>query len=104
MAARYIVIKRSRNPDGWISYNGPTWDRAGIRARREDAYSSAQVAQEVADLLTGFNPVGFDVVPVPAAAMSLVNLGTRGHESAPRTGEGTAATEDAERTEESGHG
>ena len=104
MAARYIVIKRSRNPDGWISYNGPTWDRAGIRARRQETYASAQVAQEVADLLSGFNPVGFVVVPVPAAAMSRANIGARGHESAPRTGDGTAATEDAERTEESRHG
>jgi hypothetical protein len=104
MAERYIVIKRSRNPDGWISYNGPTWDRAGIRARRQDAYSSAQVAQEIADLLSGFNPVGFVVMPVPAAAMSLANIGTTEPGSAAGMAERSATTEDEERTEESRHG
>jgi hypothetical protein len=57
---KYVIYKRSRNPQ-LESYNGPTWDRAGCRDSRQARYDSKEEAEELAAMLTHFNPVGFAV-------------------------------------------
>lgn len=58
----YVIHKRSRSP-GDVSYDGPTWDKLGIRDRRQDVYVDRHAAQCLAIVLSGCNPVGFDVSP-----------------------------------------
>ena len=62
MSTQYVIHKKSRSPLK-VSYDGPTWDCAGIRHRRRDTYDDLVYAQATARILSEFNPVGFDVSP-----------------------------------------
>lgn len=59
----YVIHKTSRAA-GDASYNGATWDRAGIRTRYAEQYADKKEAEELAALLTKHNPVGFVVTAV----------------------------------------
>lgn len=60
----YVISKATRTPMS-VSYNGPSWDRAGLRHLRKDVYYSLVEAEALARLLTEVNPVGFVVSEVP---------------------------------------
>lgn len=58
--AGYVIYKKSRSPDT-ESYNGPSWDAAGIRDMRQDTYEDQAFATQIAELLSEVNPIGFSV-------------------------------------------
>lgn len=66
MMTGYVIFKSSRAPRQ-ESYNGPTWDSAGIRHLRQDVYESEDEAKRIAKLLSASNPVGFSVEPTPSS-------------------------------------
>lgn len=57
---KYVISKSSRTI-GPVSYNGPTWDNAGLRQWRKDLYDDREEALALAALLSRTNPVGFIV-------------------------------------------
>lgn len=57
---KYVISKSSRSI-GPVSYNGPTWDNAGLRGWRKDLYDDREEALALATLLSKTNPVGFVV-------------------------------------------
>lgn len=56
---KYVIYKASRAPDH--TYDGATWDKAGIRELRQDFYYDLVQAQRIAKALSEANPVGFKV-------------------------------------------
>jgi hypothetical protein len=60
---RYVIHKSTREP-GTVSYDGPAWDRAGMRAYRKDTYATKFMADQYARQLSLFNPVGFRVAEI----------------------------------------
>ena len=63
MIVGYVIHKRTRAP-GKESYSGGTWDKAGIRSAWKPVYVSKSTAEDIADWLSQFNPVGFEVTEV----------------------------------------
>jgi hypothetical protein len=55
----YIIRKVSR--DSNETYSGITWDKASLRHLYQEKYVSRKEAQEIADILTMWNSVGFRV-------------------------------------------
>lgn len=60
---RYVIHKSTSEPSD-VSYDGPTWDRAGMRAYRKDTYATRFMADQHARQLSLFNPVGFRVAEI----------------------------------------
>lgn len=63
----YVIFKSSRMP-ARVSYEGPTWDAAGLRAQYQPTYTDLKLAKKLAAKLSEFNPVGFKVDLVPAGS------------------------------------
>lgn len=59
----YVIYKITRTP-GFVSYSGPSWDRAGIRDQYKETYSDKEEATRLAKKLYEVNPAGFAVVDV----------------------------------------
>jgi hypothetical protein len=57
---KYVIHKSIRLP-GAESYNGPTWDSAGIRHLYKETYENKVDAERIAAILTAYNGVGFSV-------------------------------------------
>lgn len=57
---KYVIHKASRMPHE-ISYSGPTWDRAGLRAYYREQYTNKEEAENLAWLLSDYNGDGFQV-------------------------------------------
>ena len=57
---KYVVYKSIQLP-GTVSYNGPTWDSAGIRHLYKETYENKVAAERIAAILTAYNGVGFSV-------------------------------------------
>jgi hypothetical protein len=57
---KYVIHKASRLAKD-ISYNGVTWDQAGIRHLRCDTYDKLSYAKGLATILSKFNSIGFTV-------------------------------------------
>lgn len=60
---RYVIHKSTREP-GDVSYDGPTWDQAGIRGHRQNTYHTRKYAELIARDLSRVNPVGFKVAEI----------------------------------------
>jgi len=56
----YTIYKNSRIPREQ-SYNGSTWDKAGMRHAYKEMYDTREEAQDLADILSQVNAVGFSV-------------------------------------------
>ena len=56
----FVIHKTSRTPSK-TSYDGVTWDEAGIRHLRQDAYGEKRQAETIATMLAAYNSVGFSV-------------------------------------------
>ena len=72
----WVIYKKTREP-GRVSYDGPTWDEAGIRNLWKNSYEDKTEAMAIALVLSTWNLVGFDVheikdqtqkIPRPAEA------------------------------------
>jgi hypothetical protein len=57
---KYVIYKSTRTPSA-ASYNGPTWDFAGIRHLYKETYENKVDAEKIAAILTEHNGVGFSV-------------------------------------------
>lgn len=57
---KYVIYKNSRLPYV-VSYDGYSWDGAGIRNLRKDIYEDKNEALRIAKMLTEFNVTGFSV-------------------------------------------
>lgn len=60
----YVIYKSSRLPRK-DSYDGPTWQEAGIKDRYKEQYLDRSEAEELVRILSEHNPVGFAVAEVP---------------------------------------
>jgi hypothetical protein len=63
MLKAYVIHKKTHDP-GSVSYAGATWDDAGIRNNYQQQYFIKEWAEQLAEKLTKFNPVGFEVTEV----------------------------------------
>lgn len=59
----YVIYKNRRIPTA-VSYNGSTWDEAGIRQHYQAQYESKAWAEILAESLSKCNPVGFSVAEI----------------------------------------
>lgn len=57
----YIIKKTGTIVRDNISYSGKVWDNASLRHLYEEKYSSRKDAEEIAEVLSMWNPTGFSV-------------------------------------------
>lgn len=57
---KYYITKKSRNEP----YMGPTWNKAGLAEECYKYYLIKEEVEKLAEQLSKFNPVGFEVIEV----------------------------------------
>lgn len=71
MQSNYIITKTSRLSS--TTYAGKSWDIAGLRDKRRDAYTDKELAEKHAKRLSLVNPVGFRVICVSPNEQNVTN-------------------------------